>query len=350
MTRPVTTKGKNVIKSFEGRALKAYRCPAGVWTIGYGNTNYDKFAVSYLGRQIGPGMTITAEQAEYLLDQSLLRNYCPAVEKAMPGASDPAYDAGTSFHYNTGAIGRASWVAQWRAKASYGASLLSWNKAKGRVLAGLDRRRKRELAMLKTGDYGPEGMGRAMNLDKPGKRVMPGLLKLGDNAPEVAEWRTKLLALGLPAGAGGNKFDADMDFAVRQFQGMHKQLQVDGRIGPATRAAIQREHDAVSKLKTGSTVTGTPNVGVVAADQGQAFLTDGHTWVPLWVYGLLAAMFIGTVVYYGWQYRDELLAKFARKFGKGDEPPATDGGEDGPKPRRTRRRRTGKRVPARKGS
>jgi GH24 family phage-related lysozyme (muramidase) len=158
MARDMTAGGYAVTKSFEGRALKSYKDCVGVWTIGYGNTNYDKFATDYLKRQIGPGITITNDEAEYLLHESMKRKYLPQCEKAMgPEASDGAFDASGSFHYNTGAIGRASWVPKFRRGEDYEGSLLSWNKGGGKVLAGLTRRRKREYAMAKHNDYGPEG-------------------------------------------------------------------------------------------------------------------------------------------------------------------------------------------------
>lgn len=53
--------GINAIKSFEALRLKAYKCPAGVWTIGYGHT-----------RGVKPGMVITKKQAETLLRGDLL--------------------------------------------------------------------------------------------------------------------------------------------------------------------------------------------------------------------------------------------------------------------------------------
>lgn len=51
---------RDLCKRFEGLRLHAYRCPAGVWTIGYGHT-----------RDVKPGQTITEEQADALLDQDL---------------------------------------------------------------------------------------------------------------------------------------------------------------------------------------------------------------------------------------------------------------------------------------
>ena len=38
MTRPINDAGLDLVRSFEGLRTEAYRCPAGVWTIGYGHT------------------------------------------------------------------------------------------------------------------------------------------------------------------------------------------------------------------------------------------------------------------------------------------------------------------------
>ena len=116
---PVSEQGVHVVASFEGRALRAYRDEVGVWTIGYGETASDIETVRrILGDPnfvIGAGATITEDQAETLLRASLNEGYLPEVQKRLPNQSQQVQDGGTSFHYNTGAIGRASWVPKWLA-------------------------------------------------------------------------------------------------------------------------------------------------------------------------------------------------------------------------------------------
>lgn len=150
--------GYAVSRSFEGRSLKAYKDEAGVWTIGFGATNAD---AAVLGFEIKAGVTITETQAEQLLRISIPRLYEPAVRKAMaPGnPTQPAYDAGVDFDFNTGAIARASWVKSFVAHnlPVLHSQILAWNKAGGKALAGLTRRRNREWLMISAGDYGPEG-------------------------------------------------------------------------------------------------------------------------------------------------------------------------------------------------
>lgn len=137
-------KGLAVIRSFEGRALKAYKDCVGVWTIGYGQTNFD---ASVLGFKIEAGVTITPEQCEALLRSSLKKRYEPLVMKSMgEGVKQAPFDAGSGFHYNTGAIARASWVKNFVAghMPAVHAGIMQWNKGGGKVLAGLVRRRAAE--------------------------------------------------------------------------------------------------------------------------------------------------------------------------------------------------------------
>jgi GH24 family phage-related lysozyme (muramidase) len=69
--RSVSARGLAIIKEFEGFYSKAYRCPAGVWTIGYGTTDSDK---SITGTSIYPGLTISEAKASEWLKKNL-QNY-----------------------------------------------------------------------------------------------------------------------------------------------------------------------------------------------------------------------------------------------------------------------------------
>lgn len=60
MTTPVCEEAVNLVKHFEGLYLTAYKCPAGVWTIGYGHT-----------AGVTEGQTITADQANAFLQADL---------------------------------------------------------------------------------------------------------------------------------------------------------------------------------------------------------------------------------------------------------------------------------------
>jgi lysozyme len=126
------------IAQFEGCSLKAYRCPAGVLTIGYGHT----------GKDVYEGETITQAEADDLLAEDLgkfARQIAPLVEVKI---TEGQFIAMLSLAYNIG-IGnfRRSSVLRLTnagAKLQAAQSFLLWNRAGGQVLKGLVRRRKAE--------------------------------------------------------------------------------------------------------------------------------------------------------------------------------------------------------------
>lgn len=129
--------GIDLIKRFEGLRLTAYKCPAGIWTVGYGQT----------GPNIKQGTTVTLEQAEQLLATALLQ-YETAVEKYAGKAHQNQFDAMVSLCYNIGlgnfsksSVARLHKAGQYTGAAS---AFLLWNKGGGIVLAGLVNRRKAE--------------------------------------------------------------------------------------------------------------------------------------------------------------------------------------------------------------
>ena len=142
MTRKTATKGIELIKEFEGCRLTAYKCPAGVWTIGYGHTG------TVDGKLIGKGMTITAAKATEMLKKDLAE-----FEAAVNGCvtvpiTQNMFDALVSFAFNVGAgaLRRSTLLRKLNAKDYDGAAaeFPLWNKAGGKVLNGLVRRRERE--------------------------------------------------------------------------------------------------------------------------------------------------------------------------------------------------------------
>jgi lysozyme len=230
-----SARGIAQLEADEGVVLRAYRCPAGVWTIGAGLT-----AASGVVRPEA-GMTITREEASRLLSLALERNYEPAVRAAMPGAARHEFDAGVSFHFNTGAIARASWVSAWR-RGDWPAverGILAWNRGGGRVLPGLVARRRREFALLRHGTYhvaDPDAL-RPASLDESaaagGAAARLALPLRASDAPRVA---AALQRLGYgPATHPGGVSAA----ALRAFQRDHD-LTVDGIAGRATAAALER--------------------------------------------------------------------------------------------------------------
>lgn len=82
----------NLIKKFEGCGLKAYKCPAGLWTIGYGNTQWTD------GKSVKEGQEISLYKAE-----SLLTFYVEKFASQIKvNVNQNQFDALVSFAYNTG--------------------------------------------------------------------------------------------------------------------------------------------------------------------------------------------------------------------------------------------------------
>lgn len=134
----ISEKGLKLIRDFEGCKLRAYRCPAGVWTIGYGST----------GAHVYEGLTITQEQAERLLLEDLERFEDAVNDLVKVPLTQSAYDALVSFAFNCG-IGalETSTLLKMFNDGEYKAAadqLLRWDKAGGKALPGLTRRRQAE--------------------------------------------------------------------------------------------------------------------------------------------------------------------------------------------------------------
>lgn len=249
-----SAEGLAFLERHEGVVLKAYRCPAGIWTIGAGLT-----AASGVVKPVA-GMTITTARASELLDRALRRNYEPAVLRAMPGASQHEFDAGVSFHFNTGAIARASWVRRWLNRDWPGTriALLLWNKGGGKVLPGLTRRREEEFALLKDGSYGLNLTVRPL---KPGP-VDAAKPAAPITAAQMPGIREALASLGYPVGADRDRIASD---AVRRFQRDHG-LTADGIIGRATASTLQRVLDARAKAKAPAAIAALGAAEAVPSD------------------------------------------------------------------------------------
>lgn len=132
-------RGINLIKEFEGLRLTAYRCPAGVYTIGYGHT-----------RGVKRGMKITEEEASAFLTADLL-NSEKAVERydSVYHWNQNEFDALVSFTFNCGATNLRALLRNGRRNRSQiVATLPLYRKAGGKVIRGLERRRAAEKALF----------------------------------------------------------------------------------------------------------------------------------------------------------------------------------------------------------
>lgn len=159
-TAAIGAQGLALIKRFEGCAkqradglIAAYPDPgtgAEPWTIGWGATGRDHVH----GGRIAEGTVWTQAQCDARLEQDLVR-YAAEVARALGDVptSQAQFDAMVSFHYNTGAIARATLMQKHRAGDHEGAAkeFARWNRAGGRVLSGLVRRRAAEAELYLSG-------------------------------------------------------------------------------------------------------------------------------------------------------------------------------------------------------
>ena len=137
----ISENGLDLIKKFEGCRLVAYKCPAGVLTIGYGHT----------GSDVKEGMKITQKEADALLKKDVAK-FEKAVMKYnnVYGFNQNQFDALVSFAFNIGSIDQLT-AKGTRSIGEIGAAILLYNKAGGKKLEGLVKRREAEQALFLKG-------------------------------------------------------------------------------------------------------------------------------------------------------------------------------------------------------
>ena len=221
----ISEKGLAMIESFEGCLLKASNKLDGVWTIGYGQTG------SYYGKQVHRGMTTTKALAHAWLRDHSIKTYEDAVTQAVKvPLNQNQFDALVSFTYNVGvgALKQSTALRKLNAGDYAGAAdaLTMWTKFKGKVLAGLVRRRKEERALFLT----PVTQTNTAS---------PDLLRKGDRGDDVKLLQHRLNILGSQLTEDGI-WGVQTDSAVRGYQ-YRAGLTVDGIVGAKTRAALIRD-------------------------------------------------------------------------------------------------------------
>jgi lysozyme len=141
MGREINQKGLDLIKTFEGLRLSSYEDGVGVWTIGYGHT-----------KNIRAGMTISKEQAELYLKDDLKRFEAAVLRLVKVQLSDNQFSALVAFAFNIGDSAFAnSTLLRFLNEARYyeaAFQFLRWDKAGGKVLAGLTLRRGAEMGLF----------------------------------------------------------------------------------------------------------------------------------------------------------------------------------------------------------
>jgi len=307
MAQQASPKGLAYLELKENVVLKAYRDIAGTWTIGPGLTAASGVVVPKAG------MTITLSEARNLMQAALRHNYEPRVIKALgQKLKQNVFDGAVSFDWNTGAIDRASWVKALKAgdaeKTRTG--LMAWIKSGGKVVRGLQIRRAEEADIILL-DKWPAVL-KVTPLDRPLQPNETYALWVVDvTAQEIADIREQFRVVGFDPGQMAGKV---LRIAVEDFQRKYA-LTVDGKIGRATLATLQREVNARGATKVSGTVAA--GGGAVATGNEIVAPPQGHlpgseligdqlvTWFGIGV-GVVGVIWLG---YQAWHYRDMIAAR-----------------------------------------
>lgn len=142
----VNADGYALLKRFEGCRLKAYLCPANVWTIGYGNTFYED------GTKVKQGDVITQQRADELakfIVEQFADNIRPLIKQPL---NENQFSACVSLAYNIGVGGfkKSSVLRKLNVNPNdptIADSFRMWNKGGGVVLKGLVNRREAEIQL-----------------------------------------------------------------------------------------------------------------------------------------------------------------------------------------------------------
>lgn len=197
--------GIDLIKQFEGCRLTAYKDSVGVLTIGYGHTN-----------GVTAGQKITQIQAEDFLRQDLAR-FEKAVSNLGRSLSQNQFDALVSFAFNCGE-GNLKKLCANRTNAQIAEKILLYDKAGGKTLSGLTKRRKAEQKLF------------LQALPELEAEMPTRTLKRGDKGSEVVWVQQALVRKGYIVAIDGD-FGKNTEQAVKDFQ---TKAFVDGIVGEQT--------------------------------------------------------------------------------------------------------------------
>jgi lysozyme len=143
----IGSEGLKLIKEFEGCKLLSYKCPAGVWTIGIGSTRYAD------GSPVKANQALPNEEAALMLLTKTVASYEHTVNTIGIELAQNEYDALVSLCYNIGSgnFVSSTLVKMLKAgepKSEVAKQFLRWDKAGGKPLAGLTRRRNAEAELF----------------------------------------------------------------------------------------------------------------------------------------------------------------------------------------------------------
>lgn len=209
----ISQNGIDIIKKYEGCYLKAYLCPAGKWTIGYGHTS-----------GVTQGMTITMDQAE-----EYLRADCETAEKAVNNLNrdftQNQFDALVSFTYNCGGQNLRTLCGN-RTLEVIADKMLLYVKSGGIILKGLEKRRKEEQKLFLL----PTESAATASEERP-------VLRMGSRGAQVRRIQEFLTEKGMYHGAIDGIFGSMTKQAVIEWQG-YCEITKDGVVGKYTWATM----------------------------------------------------------------------------------------------------------------
>lgn len=283
-------------------------------TIGYGFTwssaVFRDWWLKMYGRKMRKGDTISEADALAVLKAMIEVEYAPPVDVAFAGRPPQIREPGYSMVFNAG-TGALKWKwAQAIVSGDLGTAFRLWRTtattANGRSLPGLIRRRNEEADIAELGKW-PGWVGNTAT-------SAPATYVADVDIRQAQVWLEQLgYSLGAADGVPGPRTVE----ATKRFQTDHGTLKVDGVIGRATLAALQRTIDL--RRKAGGTVA----AGAAPAAAGGADkVSDGALtntvdtvapgtdagWVgDLLLWGGLAVIVV-SLAYLAWRYRDELLS------------------------------------------
>ena len=180
--------GLDTVKEFEGLRLKAYKCPAAVWTIGYGHTSVAGSPI------VTSDLEITREAAEEILKKDM-GQYEDGVSKYVQvGLTQGQFDSLVDFAYNAGvgALAKSTLLKKVNAEKfdEVPAEFMKWTKGGGKELPGLVRRRRAEVKLWR-------GLEEDIPVSKTQSRFQPDQPKASKSIVQSKEANAAVAAGGL---------------------------------------------------------------------------------------------------------------------------------------------------------
>lgn len=205
----VSNRGLTVIKEFEGWRPRAYLCPAGKWTIGYGHT-----------ADAGPpsvkaGDVISLERGHEILKADVAK-FAAEVERLVKvPLTQGQFDALVSFHFNTGKLDRSTILKRVNAGrfADVPAQLMRWTRARdpktGQMveLQGLVRRRRAEAALWRE-------MSEGATRNRAGRGEVAEVQEAPTEKPPAESWTLRSIVTAIFGGGFALPFGIDNVWAL----------------------------------------------------------------------------------------------------------------------------------------